>query len=481
MRDETARRIETLLFLAGSGLLAASLGLFAAAGSFARYWADDYCYSAWVRVFGLPGALLDWYNTSGNRLSTLAAVALSEAFGPAAIRFMALALLALWACAWWFFLWRSARLLGLRAAPLAWLWLALAQVYFVTLLAPDRLQTIYWRMGALHYSLPLPLLLINLGLLAWAAGREGRGAGWLAAAGGLLAFFAAGLSETFAALQSVLFGLGLAALVLWSRLRRRRGAPLGLAAERKLVALLAAPLAGSVLMMAVMANAPANAWRQESLPPPDNLLLIAPYSLRYALDFIFYTLRGRLVPFVVYLLGMAAFGLLALRAAQPQARNLAWGAAGSLACTYLLIASSFAPSALAGLAYPAGRAQMPAAFVLLVGIGLAAVLGALLLRRLLPGLPWRALALLALAACSLYPLRLAPIPRQEQAVLAERAARWDARDAQIRAALAGGLAAVTVRQTDVVQTLEDLGPDPRYWVNVCAAMYYGAESITAEP
>jgi hypothetical protein len=32
-----------------------------------------------------------------------------------------------------------------------------------------------------------------------------------------------------------------------------------------------------------------------------------------------------------------------------------------------------------------------------------------------------------------------------------------------------------------VRTLEDLGPEPKHWINVCAAVYYGARSITANP
>ena len=475
-------RLVGLLILAGSFVFAASLGLFAYAGAFSRYWADDYCYSAWVKTYGLPAAIIDWYQTSGNRLSTLAAVAISEGFGPGAIRFMPLVLLVVWVAAWVFCVGRVVRLLNLPVAPIAWLWLALVQVYFVVLLAPDRLQTLYWRMGALHYSLPLPLLLINVGLLAWAARQPGRRAVWASLGAGLLAFFAAGLSETFAALQAGLFALALAAAA-WGLKSSRRGPLLeGISARRGLL-LTAVPLAGTLLMMAIMAAAPANSWRQAAMPPPDNLLLIVPYSLRYAADFIFYTIRGRLVPYGFYVLGMAAFTLLVWRTDTTllAPRRVLTALALTLLVTYGLIVCSFAPSAYAGLLYPAGRAQMPAAFILLAGVGLTAGLGAHLVRARLPALAWKPAALLLLVVFSLYPLRLAAIPRQEQAQLAVRAGRWDARDARIRSALASGKAQVVVEQTDVVQSLEDMGPAPTYWINACAAMYYGAGSITAIP
>lgn len=475
------KRLQSIVMLASGLVFAASLGLFAWAGLAVRYWADDYCYGATVRVDGLLAGIARWYVESGNRLSTLAGVALSEAFGMSAIRFVPLAVLALLVLAWVVF-WGQA----VPGRRLAGLWLALVQVYFLALLAPDRLQTIYWRMGTLHYTLPMALLLFNLAMLAhfW---RTARPPWWLIVLSGLLAGFAAGFSETFAALQAGLYGAGLLALAWLGWARRER---LG---SRWL--LVGSPLLGTLLMMAVMASAPANAWRQAAMPPPDNLLLVIPYSLRYALDFIFSTLDSRPVPFAVYMLGMAGFALLIWGGGRPP--RLAPKAAAlwlglSLLLTYGLIVCSFAPSAYAGLLYPAGRAQMPAAFILLVGLGAAAGLVALLLQAALSRLAGRLLgqaapaalvfaALLLLAGFSLYPLRAASIPLADRADLTVRAERWDERDAQIRAALAQGAAEVQVRQVDVVQSLEDIGPEPTFWINACAAQYYGAGSLIAIP
>ena len=89
-------------------------------------------------------------------------------------------------------------------------------------------------------------------------------------------------------------------------------------------------------------------------------------------------------------------------------------------------------------------------------------------------------ALLLLALC-IYPLRaLAPM-RQEVSLLAVKAARWDERDAQILAQRGAGIREVLVRETDVVQTLEDLSPDADFWVNRCASRYYQVDTITAQP
>lgn len=468
--------------VAGLGMATALLGLalFARAGWYARFWADDYCYTATIKQLGLFSGLVDWYQHSGNRLSTLVVVALSDLAGWNVVRFLPGLVLAMWAGAWLFFLMRLHKVLrkALRL-DIAWPWLglvALSQVYYAALLAPDRLQTLYWRMGTLHYSLPMPLLLVNLGLLLGCCRLPCKQVAWLALASGLLSFFTAGLSETAAALEAGVFlTAGLAAGVFL------RGAQ-----RRHLLRLLAAPLAGALLMMLVMLSAPANAWRQAVLPPPHNLLLIAPYSLRYAADFIFYALRGQVTPYLALALGMGALGVLAGQSIflRVSPRALLAGAVGALALTYAWVVCSFAPSAFAGLAYPAGRALMPGSVILLAGISCAAVLAGASLRRWLPGQAsaWLAVAALALLAlASLYPLRGLTTARKDMATLSVKAARWDARHAQIVSAVRAGQVDIRVQQVDVVQSLEDLRADPGNWVNLCAAIDYGARTIVATP
>jgi hypothetical protein len=252
------------------------------------------------------------------------------------------------------------------------------------------------------------------------------------------------------------------------------------------VRLLVPPLVGSAAMMGIMMLAPANAWRQAVMPPPDNLLLVIPYSLRYAFDFIRFTIRGQLTPFVVYAAAAALLTLAAFSAARLRLslRQLLTGAAVALGVMYALIVCSFAPSAYAGLAYPAGRALMPGSFILLAGLGAAAGFLALALRRVLPaGLKeWLPLAaLIALILVSLYPFRALSVVRRDIDQLSPRAERWDARNIEILAQMARGESQILVKQTDVVQNLEDIGPDPTQWVNICAADFYGVQSITANP
>lgn len=465
----------TLAFaLAGLALLLFGLAHFAWAGTHTRFWADDYCYSAEIKQSGLIRGVANWYQVSGNRLSTLAPVALSDLFGIQAVRFVPAAVLALWVGAAFFFFAGLNRAVSGKARPLWSGLLALGLAYYMVLLAPDRLQAVYWRMGIFHYSLPMPLLMIHLGL-ALRGLRSPRSPVRTGLLLGGLAFFTAGLSETGAALEVGVIGAALLlALALLDRAGRLRAARL-----------LAPSLLGALAMMAVMTQAPANAWRQAVMPPPENLWEIVPVSLRHAADFAFYSLRGRPAAFLAFGLLAFAVGFLGYGEKPREMPGGVWkpalAAVLALLVGYGWIVFSFAPSSFASLQYPAGRALMPGHFALLAGLGAAALFAARALAAAVPGgwARWAALALLA-AAC-LYPLRGLPVARQDAAELAARAARWDGRAAQIREQAARGVSVVEVRQADVVQGLEDIGPDPDFWINRCAAVVFDAGSIVAGP
>ena len=455
---------------------------FAASGLLTRYWADDYCYGYTIRQEGFLRGPIDWYLNSGNRFSTILLVGLQELLGMGAIRWItAFVLLSL--VLGWLVLLRQMRLSWAFAVPLA-----LAQVYFLALLAPDRLQSLYWRMGTLHYTFPLALLLCSAALtLAWfrregqdgwrAAGTRGRAAALFA-----LAFFACGFSETFSALQVGLFLLALAgALVLLPRQRNGRA-----------VQVLLPGLLGGLAAMLAMLLSPSNAWRQAALPPPSSLGELIFYTLRYSFDFSRDTLRGQPLPLLV--LGLSS-GLLAyggfwrIRTQRTPAGLLLLGALGCLAAGLLLACASIAPSVYAGLQYPAGRALMPGRFALLIGIsGCAAWLAGLLplleARILNAGVSARLfpiLVSLGLLTLGLYPLRGEAAVETQRKELAAWAQRWDGRNSAILQMRGAGQVQLTVREVEVVSGLEDLGPVPGSWVNRCAAAYYQVQSITALP
>jgi hypothetical protein len=452
--------------------LLVNLAVTAFAGRFSRLWADDYCYAAVVQRDGLIQGVHYWYQNGGNRFAAFLAVGVSEFFGQGVVSLLPALLLAGWIGAAYYALKGVVRLAGWRVSRV-WLWTAAAGWVFVAVYtSPDRLQTLYWRMGLLHYSLPLVLLLIQGGLLLNApAGLSGRRLALVTAENGLLALFSAGLSETAAAMQTSLYLLTTGWLLLRGGADRRGWSVISIAG-----------LVASLLAMLIMALSPANAWRQALLPPPPTPMVLVQFVVRYTLDFVLDTLRTLPLPLAVWLGLCAAMGWLlpANRQNQPQA---VWIAGLLLAAGLLATAAAIAPSAYAGLQYPAGRALMTARFPLLSGLGLAAAAAAIWLKGQLSSSAQRWLsvsALIILLLVGAYVLRATQLPLSEAQVLAVKAARWDARQAEILSQRAAGSQIIRVREVDVVSTLEDLTPQPEHWVNSCAADYYQVEQIIAE-
>ncbi len=457
--------------------LLAGLGVFAWAGSFARLWADDYCYSSAVHEHGIIGATRYWYQVGGNRFAALWGVALSDLVGPGVTAWLPGLIILMWVGAWIFFLRQINRRAGWKLTSTWIIASSLAMVFFNLLMAPHLLQSLYWRMGMLHYTLPLVLILILMGLLARAWPGEGSsGRSWLLLIGtGLLAFTAAGLSETYAALQSAVLLAGLIVMCIFAAKWRRA----------QTAGVLLPALGASLAAMVIMAMAPANAWRQSALPPPASLVELVTYTLRYALAFVRDSLVTLPVPTLVMMSVFFALGWLAFSGGVVLApRQVLYGIGFVLLVGFGLMMSSIAPSVYAGLQYPAGRALTVARFVWLCALGLAAwLVGAGMARsapkKVIPLLSALICVILFLAAA--YSLRAATYPLQEGRSLQVKAERWDARHLQILAAREAGMRDLVILETDVVSSLEDIGPDPNYWVNTCAAQYYGLNSLTALP
>lgn len=470
MNEMTWKRFETWVRVGVLLAALAALLMFAGAGSFSRLWADDYCYSATVQEHGALRGVWEWYSLSGNRFSVIPLVALTDELGLWGVRLLPGLVLLVWVLAGWSLLGSlspGSRRIELLAG-------ALLLTLFVVWMAPHRLQTVYWRMGILHYSLPAPLAMF---LAAWAVRwlRFSRALRlqWPGLLGmAFLAFFTAGLSETFAAMQEG----ALLMLIAW--------AWFALPGQRsRLLALGAAIGVSTLLAMGLMALSPSNAWRQAALPPPDSLWQLIYYTLRYTAAFLYHSAWDLPLPNLVWaaFVGLWAWSL-GGEGVRLGRRAWLWLTGIGLFALGLIVCAT-APSVYGGLVAPAGRALMPARFAWLLGVGGAAfILGRWAAGRWMPtSAPRLRLALLlGLLLLSLYPLRMVPVAQQEAEELAVKAQRWDARHAQLLADRAAGQRDLLTIETDVVQSLEDYGPNPQDWVNHCAAAYYQVQSLTAK-
>jgi hypothetical protein len=67
----------------------------------------------------------------------------------------------------------------------------------------------------------------------------------------------------------------------------------------------------------------------------------------------------------------------------------------------------------------------------------------------------------------------------EYPLMQQRAVLWDGRDTQIRQLLVAGETQLVVPAMNSLTGILELSDDEGFWVNNCAALYYGAESISA--
>ncbi len=439
---------------------------FAYTGWFARYQADDYCSAQLLRTEGYWAAQWSSYSGWSNRFATMLITGLIDPLDVFGLRILPALLTAGLVAAAALLLLRLRALTGTPLRNPSLLALAAGGVFFSLYTLPSRFQSLYWRSGSITYTLPVIALLLLLAILLKRS--EGRPAWQRLILTGLLAFFAAGFSETNAALQTAVIVLGLAA-VLWSA---RRGARKDLSR-----AAWAAALSGTLLALAVMALAPGNAVRMSQMPTPPALLTWLTTSLRFGWDFLKNTTAATILPRLASLLfGAALAARLDWRGASAR-RIAGWLLAVPLA-VYLLAVACCAPSVYAQSAYPEDRALSGANFVLSAGLMLEGALLGALTRRWLANLRLvplaGGLALVGLSAYALYGGWQALGGAAEERA---RAAAWDARAAQIAELRAAGATRVEVNALDSIGGIAELSADPGNWVNGCAAGYYGVEEI----
>ncbi len=452
------------------------LAVWAVNGVSSRFIADDYCTAALAREHGLIGSVSWWYYHWAGTPTTWVGISLAGLAGPAFSAVSpALTLLAWLGAAIWAQRPITARL-GLPRP--GWLAAVLAAVIVFATFdgAPSLLQSLYWAGAVIPYTWPLALLLIWVGYGLRALPRAGVRAHVIT---GLLLFLAGGLAEVYVALQIAALGLMALAVLAFAPPTVRRPA----------LGLLATGLAASLLAAAVILLSPGNAARAAQFPNRAGLLAVAAQTLVVSLSYgviaigVFAPaalLTALVVPGVIAFL----FAPASLRPAPRLIRRLL---ALSAAAALLLVMACLGPPLYAMSTPPSARIYFLAQFVLTVTAAFWGVLMGLgargSLRQVTPSAQVGA-ALLTAVALIIGPglsvgRALAAMPDYQTF-----AAEWDAREAIIQRAAAAGERQVSVQMLrydiGARSGLDTLEPDPRGWVNQCAARYYGVDSITAE-
>lgn len=456
-------------------LLATPLLAHAYLGFFTRYMADDYCTAASARD-GLLAMQKHFYLGWSGRFAFTFTIGLVESLGAWVVPFLpgvltaALVAALAWAVAQFGCKWPAALLLAELVA-------------FATF--DDNkggvFEAVYWQTGSLTYLLPLVLLTILAGYLARLYFREGERAGiWRFVLCGFVAFYAGGFSETYVMTQTAALAAALAAC---ATLLRREG-------WTRVVAPLCAAMLGSLLAFAVVAAAPGNQVRQAALPPRIGLVPAATQTLESALAFVFAEHNYPATAYVrlAALLAPLLLAFFAPREGEGRGRAPTEGRGRVPAAmvvvplaTFAVVLAGLFPSFYAMSREPPARALLTTQFALVCGLVCWGWMLGAALRRAYPK-PSRAVAAccfalaLVMAAFPPYAARRTLVPVGKARALA---AIWDRRDAEIRAAVARGERRLTVPADYNLGGTDMMTGDARWYVNECAAAFYGAETITA--
>ncbi|MGV8026819.1 MAG: DUF6056 family protein [Anaerolineaceae bacterium] len=469
-QNKTKRFFKIALILANLFLLIA-LTIYAYRGFFSRYWADDYCFGTIYNEHGLFEGTRFFYQNTSNRFAAYFLVGLNELFGVNAIHFLPTLMILVTVLIFTRVFHLLFRVIKIPQPWYSSLFLSQLLTYFMLLMAPNLFQSLFWRSGMVSYFAPIPCL--GLTLIILLPGLLNGYNKWYGLVGiFLMAFFSAGLSETFAALETGLWVVLILSDFLFVSKKQRQ--PL-------LKGVLSA-LIGSLAAMGIMILAPGNSMRLATLEQASNLWQVIFLSLKFAASFAYHTLLGLPIPVFILFTTVLIFGYHLSGHGKLVLQESVWRKIllGSLIVGTILLVCVTAPTAYGMLAYPEERAWMLGRFVTVFTIIVAGFSAGILSHRWMDRFVDTCLVfIIILLVLSLYPLKGAWAEWQQIPKWQAIAQAWDVRHADIQQKVSAGETFLTVKAFDSIGTVAELTDDPNYWVNTCAATYYGVEEITA--
>jgi hypothetical protein len=470
-KDIKKQRLYTIILTAGSIFFLIPNIFFAIQGFSIRYWADDYCFSGFIREHGFTHGLIEFYSTTSNRFSAFIFTGFSELFGENAIRVIPTLVIIFLG----FILYKIIDGLlsknHIEQSKNISVLFSQILLFFILYLAPNIHQSVYWRSGISHYFLPVPVLLFLLLIIFFSGKTEKKNLNKVIFLF-FISFFVAGLSESYAALQMGLFGIALLFMLFMDKSIHRK--------HRSY--LIGSILMGTAVAMGVMIVSPGNTLRLDTLQQASDIFSIVSISSKSAINFIILSIRGLWLPFCIM---FGLFVLITFYFIQPsgyeiQARALLIIFFFIPVVAFALIICICAPTAYGMMAYPEQRVLILAQVVLICGVSMEGVILGLLFQKFLYIFqPIRMASLFLILIFSMYPLSTLDVRQSDLRYYINRAALWDKRNVEINNQITIGKNNLSVSALDSFAEIAELKDDVSYWVNRCASRYYEVESITA--
>jgi len=452
-------------------------------GSFMRYSGDDYCYGAVLTEFGFWDAQVYSYSNQvpfhGNRYSLTLFSTLFSLFKPTINGALPGLAIFCWIPGLICILRDLVKRSRIRVSGLEILLISEFIVFITLYAAPDLPESLYWRSGMLPYLAPIILMIYLAGLILRYNPRT-RSSPFLLGLVLLLAFFGGGFSETATAFQ-----LGL--VILWfagtSILHKEVFA---FDKERRIALIFA--LIGTILAIILLISSPSITSELSSDGMSRNDLSSLALTMRYAWDFISDTLHSLPLPHLIILAFFATLSFLIHAHTGQDKRNgsrIFLNGVLLILAGYFLIACCILPAAFVRLVKPNPRGLITTETIMVFTIaGLGWLIGQRLASYLTDKRTFLKLiyitSFLALILIGMYPVRAAIQTCSGARHFQKWADLWDIRDANIRDAKSQNVMNVDVMHLDkVIKWVGELSADPGFWYNICAADYYGVDTISA--
>lgn len=458
-----------------------AIGMYAYLGTFSRYLADDYCEAVRVIESSPIAAVVERY-TAENwpratiRFSNLLFVGFSEQLGKNNMPITIFSMIFLWAAG---LIW-SVRELR-KFLKIDWyfqtdLFVGAALGFFSLLQAPNLFQTIYWRSAMMtHFA---PLVFGSFIFAFWVKQARRSENQPLPLPIYIFFFFTAFIVSGFSEppTTTLITTLSLLMFITWVWGKSP--------AKQKYLALQAWTFTGAFLglMVMILSPASANAAQEKTL----NIVEILGNSFFYSYLFIADTLNTQplpivltvLIPFMALWLHTKGKNFELLR----EQKRFAWVVIVIIPfLVWLLIAAGFSPSVY-GQGFPVERMRFLARFLMISAFILEGSLFGLLLKnsrfKSNQILGQWAVVVLFVVISVVYPLRIAlNLYRYDLPEFSERANLWDLRENYILRHASLGEKELVVPGFSGVYHVKELDSNPGHWVNICAARYYGVDSI----
>jgi hypothetical protein len=468
-------RVARLLATGATGLALVALLV---CSWFVRYTSHAFQMADLLRQSGFIGGQMVWYQGWTGRFGANATWLAAAAAGPVMARLLPTLYVAAAGAVLWVTMPRVAAMTGRRLGGVSQL-LAVEVVLLATLVgAPALWFDLYKLTGSITYVTPLMLgtAALAVGIGAVASGRLGT-----ATAVGLFALCALsmGFSDTYSGVAPVIIAiLGLCAAFVARK-------PLRTVALR--AALVAAT--GSAIGLVVMLRAPGNSVRRSLYPAPPHFTTAVSRAIRDGWQF----LTGAPARSGLALLGVAvAFLVLGMVAAPPQHRS-ARRPGLTLRRALLAVLGLLAVVAVAHLpaeqmtsAPPPPRSEIVPTYATVLAIAFLAWSAGVSLALRRPRLAARSTRRLSLivatAAVAVVPaLTMAMVARSWVAMSTYAAAEDRQWQQAANAAPGADVVVDPVPSTGIGplshDPMQELQPDPAYWVNKAYAEYFGLRSV----